>query len=171
MIASCGDDGIIRLWDVQSGANVQTITDQCIVFAVAWSCDSTHLASSYSDGRIQVWELQAPQPATCVQTLSGHSNWVQGLAFAPDGSRLASSSWDRTVRVWDVESGRCLHTLEGHTERVQCLAWSPDGRREASAGFDHTIWLWDAEPGSSRAVRSEERRVGKEWRSRWSRAQ
>ena len=152
MIASCGDDGIIRLWDVQSGANVQTIADQCIVFAVAWSCDSTHLASSYSDGRIQVWELQAPQPATCVQTLSGHSNWVQGLAFAPDGSRLASSSWDRTVRVWDVASGRCLYTLEGHTERVQCLAWSPDGRKMASAGFDHTIRLWDAEPGSSRAV-------------------
>jgi len=152
MIASCGDDGIIRLWDVQSGANVQTIADQCIVFAVAWSSDSTHLASSYSDGRIQVWELQATRPATCVQTLSGHSNWVQGLAFAPDGSRLASSSWDRTVRVWDVASGRCLYTLEGHTERVQCLAWSPDGRKMASAGFDHTIRLWDAEPGSSRAV-------------------
>jgi WD40 repeat protein/transcriptional regulator with XRE-family HTH domain len=152
MIASCGDDGIIRLWDVQSGANVQTIADQCIVFAVAWSSDSTHLASSYSDGRIQVWKLQATQPATCVQTLFGHSNWVQGLAFAPDGSRLASSSWDRTVRVWDVESGRCLHTLEGHTERVQCLAWSPDGRTVASAGFDNTIWLWDVEKSRSRAV-------------------
>ncbi|HEY4383085.1 MAG TPA: NB-ARC domain-containing protein, partial [Ktedonobacteraceae bacterium] len=151
-IASCGDDATIRLWDVQSGAIVQTIAAQCIVYAVAWSCDGTHLASSYSDGCIQVWELQATQPATCVQTLSGHSNCVQGLAFAPDGRRLASSSWDRTVRVWDVESGRCLHRLEGHTERVHCLAWSPDGRTVASAGFDHTIRLWDAEPGRYRAV-------------------
>src|SRR5947209_20536898 len=136
MIASCGDDGIIRLWDVQSGAKVQTIADQCIVFAVAWSSDSTHLASSYSDGRIQVWELQATRPATCVQTLSGHSNWGQGLAFAPHGSRLASSGWDRTVRAWDVARGRWLHTLEARTARVQCPPWRPAGRRTASDRSD-----------------------------------
>ena len=150
-IASCGDDATIRLWDARSGANLQTIPAQVTVYSVAWSCDGTHLASGYVDGRIQVWELQAPQPATCVQTLSGHTHWVLGLAFAPDCTQLASSSWDRTVRLWDVASGRCLHTLEGHTDRLYAVAWSPDGRTVASAGFDRTIWLWGAEAGSYRA--------------------
>ncbi len=151
-LASCGDDATIRLWDATSGAIVQTIAAQGAVYAVAWSSNGTHLASSCFDGRIQVWELQGTQPATCVQTLSGHTRWVFGLAFAPDGTQLASASWDRTVKLWDVESGRCLHTLEGHTDRVHAVAWSPDGCTVASAGLDHTIWLWDTPRGSYRAA-------------------
>ncbi len=151
ILASCGEDATIRLWDAQSGTNVETIAAQGAVFSVAWSSDGTQLASGYFDGRIQIWELQATQPATCVQTLSGHTHWVLGLAFAPDGTQLASASWDRTVRLWDIASGRCLHTLDGHTDRLHTVAWSPDGRTVASGGFDHTIWLWDAEQGSYRA--------------------
>jgi WD40 repeat protein/transcriptional regulator with XRE-family HTH domain len=152
MLASCGEDATIRLWDAKSGTNVETIAAQGAVFSVAWSSDGTHLASSCYDGRIQVWELQATQPATCIQTLSGHTHWVFGLAFAPNGAQLASASSDRTVRLWDLASGRCLHTLEGHTEQVHTVAWSPDGRTVASAGIDTTIWLWDAETGNSRGV-------------------
>ncbi len=151
-LASCGDDATIRLWDAISGANVETIAAQGAVFSVAWNCDGTHLAIACFDGRIQLWELQGTQPATHVQTLSGHTHWVLGLAFAPDGTQLASASWDRTVRVWDVASGRCLHTLEGHTDHVYTVAWSPDGRTVASGGFDDAIWLWDVERGSYRMV-------------------
>ena len=151
-LASCGDDATIRLWDATSGAEVQTIAAQGAVYSVAWSSDGTHLASGCFDGRIQIWELQGTQPATRVQTLSGHTHWVLGLAFAPDGTQLASASWDRTVKLWDVASGRCLHTLEGHTDRVYAVAWSPDGRTVASGGFDDAIWLWDVEGGSYRIV-------------------
>ena len=151
-LASGGDDATIRLWDVQTGAQIETIAAHGAVQSVAWSSDGTHLAGGCPDGRIQVWELQATQPATCVQTLEGHTNWVLGLVFAPDGAQLASASWDQTVRIWDVESGRCLHTLEGHTDHVFTVAWSPDGRTVASGGFDDTIWLWDVERGGYRMV-------------------
>jgi WD40 repeat protein/transcriptional regulator with XRE-family HTH domain len=149
---SSGNDAIVRLWDLQSGTNLQTLPHPSPVFAVACSPDGHLLASGSFDGRIWVWEMQATQPATCVAILSGHTNWVRGLAFAPGGTQLASASWDRTVKLWDVASGRCLHTLEGHTERIQTVAWSPDGRIVASAGLDAMIWLWDAEAGSYRAV-------------------
>jgi WD40 repeat protein len=134
-IASCGADAAIRLWDATSGANVETIATHDTVQSVAWSSNSTQLASGSFDGRIQVWELQATQPAICVQTLSGHTHRVMGLAFAPDGTQLASASWDRTVRLWDVASGRCLHTLEGHTDRVDTVAWASYARRSQSTSF------------------------------------
>src|SRR6266568_2890037 len=89
-------------------------------------------------------------PATCVKTLTGHTNWVEGLAFAPDGTQLTSASVDRTVKLWEVTSGCCLQTLEGHTDRVFAVAWSPDGCTVASAGFDKMIWLWEVERGNYR---------------------
>ena len=151
-LASSANDAIVRLWDPQSGTPLETLPHPAPVFAVAWSPDGRLLASGDSDGHIRVWETQATQPATCVAVFAGHTNWVRGLAFAPGGTRLVSASWDRTVRLWDVASGRCLHTLEGHTERAQTVAWSPDGRMAASAGVDAMIWIWNVETGSYRAV-------------------
>ena len=55
------------------------------------------------------------------------------MAFSPDGRRLASAGWDRTVKVWDAATGQEALTLTGHTEPVWSVAFSPDGRRLASA--------------------------------------
>jgi WD40 repeat protein len=65
-------------------------------------------------------------------TCSGHTNLVTGVAYSPDGKRLASSSRDQTVRVWDAGTGKELLKLEGHSGAVGGVAWSPDGKRIAS---------------------------------------
>ena len=152
LLASGGLDGTVRLWEASLGTPVEDIPHPGSVFSAAWSPDGRLLASGDVAGTTRLWEIGHSEPATCVQTLSGHTNLVHGLAFAPDGSILVSASWDSTVKLWQLASGRCLETLVGHTERVEALAWSPDGGTLASGGRDTTIRLWNGKLGILRAV-------------------
>lgn len=54
---------------------------------------------------MRVWDVQSGE---CRQTLEGHSNWISSMVFSPDGTRLASGSWDKTVKVWDVACAKEL---------------------------------------------------------------
>jgi WD40 repeat protein len=78
--------------------------------------------------------------------LMGHGQLISDLTFSPDGKRLASASWDETVRVWDSDTGHHLLTLRGHSGRVDCVAFSPDGNHLA-AGSGFQVQLWDAKTG------------------------
>jgi tetratricopeptide (TPR) repeat protein len=65
------------------------------------------------------------------------------VVFSRDGQRLASSSYDKSVKIWDVTTGQDALTLTGHTRSVQSVAFSADGGRLASASGDGTIRVWD----------------------------
>ena len=72
------------------------------------------------------------------------------MAFLPDGRRTVSSGGDRTIRLWDIESGQEIHCFRGHTNGVNCVAVSPDGHRLLSSSWDgHELRLWDVASGKS----------------------
>lgn len=86
------------------------------------------------------------------QTWNGHSSIVHCAILSPDGRRLVSGSRDRTIRVWDVETGRELHKLEDHRGAVTCLAFSRNGRWLVSGSEDRTIRVWDMNTMSRRRI-------------------
>jgi class 3 adenylate cyclase/GTPase SAR1 family protein len=88
-----------------------------------------------------------PPGVKLVRTLRGHTGYIGRIAWSPDGRILASPSADKTIRLWDVETGECLHTLKGHRGRVTSIAFHHSGCTMASAGDDYTIKLWEVSRG------------------------
>ena len=86
--------------------------------------------------------------------LSGHGEIVFSAAYSPDGSRIVTSSRDKTVRTWDARTGVQLAVLSGHGERVNSARYSPDGMRIVTASYDGTARIWDAQTSAQLAVLS-----------------
>ncbi|HEX9989622.1 MAG TPA: hypothetical protein VGE45_14240 [Chloroflexia bacterium] len=86
------------------------------------------------------------------QTLSGHTDLVNSVAWSPDGRWIATASDDNTAKVWDAANGQERATLRGHTDLVNSVAWSPDGRWIATASDDNTAKVWDATNGQQLTI-------------------
>jgi cytochrome c len=93
------------------------------------------IATSGEDARIAIWRPGEPQPAT---VLTGHEAPVVALAVSPDGTTLASASWDHTARLWPLAGG-APRVIKGHAQNVNGVAFAPDGRALVTAGYDATL--------------------------------
>lgn len=157
LLASASVDKTVRIWRLTSANAHQTALPSLpgqlrhtlpahppCVLTVAFSPDSTLLASGGGDNRVQIWDSNSGQLR---HILTGHTNWVWSIAFSPDGKTLASASSDQTIYLWDTASGEVKQILRGHTSWVRTVAFSHDGCLLASGSEDCTIRLWDVESG------------------------
>jgi hypothetical protein len=85
-------------------------------------------------------------------TLAGHEYTVLSAAFSPDGARIITTSYDRTARIWNANTGEEIAVLRGHDHSVSSAAFSRDGSRVVTASIDQTARIWDAATAKEIAV-------------------
>ncbi len=145
-IASAGLDSTVRVWDAKSGLQLRVYERPGPVHSVCFGAGGDLAAGGQGaagrGGDLLLWRPGDDTP----QVLGGHTRVVTSVCFSPDGSRLASAGWDRTVRIRDLAGGGGL-LLRGHTTIVTGVAFSPDGRRLASCDLDAGVRVWDAASG------------------------
>jgi eukaryotic-like serine/threonine-protein kinase len=141
LIATGCSDGLVRLWDAQTGAQRdEQIAYGDTVFALDFSPDGRWLAyaggnsspwDTSVDSAVRLWDWQSGES----RLLGRHQATVPTLAFSPDGKRLASGSWDGTVKVWNPETGEATLVLPRvEQETVFAVAFGPDSRQLAVVG-------------------------------------
>src|SRR5262245_11648702 len=82
---------------------------------------------------ISIGCAKPPDSNSSISKLTGHGAPVNCLAFSPDGKLLASGSVAKSIKIWDLATGKEIFTLQGHARPVLSLAFSPDGKTLASA--------------------------------------
>ena len=154
-IASAGINKVVLVWEVATGRILFTFNKHSYdVTTLAWSPTGTSIASGSDDCTIQIWEplkdgrtnfftsLFAPQRR--IYTYSRHGHKVTTVAWSPDGRRIASTSADRTMQVWDAGTGKLGFIYHNSSASMNAVAWSSDGRYLAAASNDKTVHVWDS---------------------------
>ncbi|MBN2310101.1 MAG: WD40 repeat domain-containing protein, partial [Candidatus Hydrogenedentes bacterium] len=77
----------------------------------------------------------------------GHGDHVKSVCLSADGRWALSGSWDNTLRLWEMATGKCVRTFNGHTNWIESVSLSADGRWALSASSDKTLKLWDVATG------------------------
>ncbi|XP_043567419.1 coronin-7-like [Chiloscyllium plagiosum] len=129
--------------------SLPTIQNSTAVTDLIWDPFDCHrLAVAGEDAKIRLWRIPTGGLSEILsdpeQTLSGHTEKIYSIKFHPLASDiLASSSYDMTLRIWNISSGKEEIILRGHTEQIFSLSWSPDGQQLATVSKDGKVRLYD----------------------------
>lgn len=135
----------IEALDLATGARTELLDlkTKGVATGLDLSPDGNLLAYTLHD-RVFVHSLRTGEPRWSKQA---HESWISQIVWNPDGSTLATTSADGTIRLWNGTTGDLQHVLEGHETIVYAAAFSPDGSRLASGAREGTIRIWDVGSG------------------------
>jgi WD40 repeat protein len=146
-IITGGDDATVRIY------NAATRNCDLVVRGLSnrvWSAilqpTGNRLITSCADYTVRIHDAATGRELKILKP-TVREYGVARMALRPDGRHLAAKDGDRTITLWDVETGERVRSLGGRTGRIYGLAYSPDGRRVASAGDDRMVRIWDCESG------------------------
>lgn len=142
-LLSASLDGTVRAWDLFRYRNFRTFTTPSSKQFVSLAADQSGeviCAGTLDSFEIFVWSMKTGR---LLDVLSGHEGPVHGLAFSPTNAILASSSWDKSVRLWDVFQGKGVVETFPHTHDVLTVVYRPDGKQLACSTLDGQIHFWD----------------------------
>ncbi|KAJ7529209.1 hypothetical protein O6H91_15G037800 [Diphasiastrum complanatum] len=142
-VLSASLDGTVRAWDLMRYRNFRTFTTPSPTQFVSLAADQSGeviCAGTLDSFQIYVWAMKTGR---LLEVLSGHEGPVHGLVFSPTHEMLASSSWDKTVRLWDVFEGKGGVETFTHTHDVLTVSYRPDGKQLASTTLEGHIHFWD----------------------------
>jgi WD40 repeat protein len=156
-LASCSQDGVVKLWDIKSGGELQLnspISRHGIpVHAIAFSPNGNFLVTGDKEGGIKIWNPRSGQEIETVG-IKGCTGQVKSIAFSPDSQLLASGDTTGSIKIWNLKDGREVRHIPAHKLPIQSISFSPDGKTLASGSDDHDIKLWDVETGNQVATLS-----------------
>jgi dipeptidyl aminopeptidase/acylaminoacyl peptidase len=143
----------VQFWNAETKMLAGTWSGHAdAVRSLAYSKDGKWLISgggaAGTAGEVRVWDVGAGKELRAFG--DEHTDSVTSVALNPDATKVATGSADKTVKIWDLATGRRLNTLRDHADAVWAVAWSPDGKFLASAGSDKSIKVWDADTGKRR---------------------
>jgi WD40 repeat protein len=154
-VATVGPTGNAKVWNAANGEGVSSFKGhRGTVNCVAFHPTANYLASGDSDKEVKLWAPDSPTGRPIHPPLSGHTDYVQSVAFSRDGKYLATASWKEVI-VWDANSFKQLQTFDRLAGRIWWVAFTPDGKRLAAAsGYKGKgeIKIWDASLWEQRSV-------------------
>jgi hypothetical protein len=115
--------------------------------ALLSSLEANRITDDTVEGRGSLLNTLLRSP-NVTRLLTGHTDTVMSVAFRPVGKILASGSGDKTIKLWDVETGKEIRTLEGGGEAISSVSFSPSGKTLACGSYDSHIRLWNVDNGT-----------------------
>jgi len=143
----------ITFWKTADGALDRRLAGLAErIYDIAYSADGKWMATASGDpgifGVVKLW-LPEPGGGKPVRDLVETQDVVFSVAFSPDSTKIATAGADRTIRIFEVQSGKLLSQIEDHADWIFGVAFSPDGKRLASASRDKTAKVFDLEKKES----------------------